>query len=49
VTGTVAFSVREAAFALIELLGVAFATAAFAVAFRTIADRHSMDVLGVFD
>ncbi len=47
--GTIAFSAREAAVALIGILGVAFATAAFAVAFRTITDRHSTDVYGVFD
>jgi len=47
--GTVAFSVRDAGFALITLLGVAFATAAFAAAFRIVADRHSTGVYAVFD
>jgi hypothetical protein len=47
--GTAEFSVREAAFMLIVLLGVAFATAAFAAAFRIVVDRDSTGVYAVFD
>jgi len=46
---TIGFSAREAAFAMIGLLGVAFATTAFAVAFRTIVDRSGHGVYEVFD
>ena len=47
--GTAVFSVREAAFVLIGILGVAFATAAFAAAFRIVAARDSTGVYAVFD
>lgn len=48
-TGTIGPSARDAAVALIGLVGVAFATTGFAVAFRTIAEGHSEGVYEVFD
>jgi hypothetical protein len=47
--GTTAESLQRAAYTIIGLLGVAFATAGFAVAFVATANRHGEAISDVFN